>query len=104
MASRDGRVDEVVRLLARRVPVNWKNSGFHGWTSLHTACINNQPDVVKVLTQQDGINVDVHTTSKETPLHKACRWGRLKCVQLLMATGECDLGKSVWLSCNTSRL
>ncbi len=94
-ASRDGRVDEVERLLARGAPVNWRNSGFYKWTPLHMACVNKQPDTVKILTQQDGIDVNVQTTNKYTPLHYACRYGYLKCVQLLMATGQCDLGKSV---------
>ncbi|XP_064390774.1 ankyrin repeat domain-containing protein 2-like [Halichondria panicea] len=89
-ASRGGRVDEVERLLARRAPVNWTDS--FGWTALHWACVNNHPDVVKILTQQDGIDVNVRNTVKYTPLHYACYWGYLKCIQLLMATGQCDLG------------
>ena len=100
-ASCCGRVDEVERLLARGAPVNWRDSD--GWTALQTACVNNHPDVVKIFTQQDGIDVNVQDTHKDTPLHKACRWGNLKCVQLLMATGQCDLGKSVCVSCNTLR-
>ncbi len=92
-------MDEVERLLARGAPVNWRNSG--GKTALHAACIYNHPDVVKVLTQQDGIDVNVQNTNKNTPLHMACYKGYLKCVQLLMATGQCDLGKSV---CVKSRI
>ena len=92
-ASRDGHVNRVERLLARGAPVNWR--GISGDTALHTACSNNHPDVVKILTQQDGIDVNAQTNTKETPLHYACFYGYLKCVQLLMATGQCDLGKSV---------
>ncbi len=98
-------MDEVERLLARGAPVNWRDSD--GWTALHTACLNNHLDVVKILTQQDGIDVNVQDTNKDTPLHLACLaciCGHLKCVQLLMATGQCDLGKSVCVSCNTLRL
>ena len=100
-ASWDGRVDEVERLLARGAPVNWRDS--YRRTALHGACFNNHPDVVKILTQQDGIDVNVQTNAKDTPLHWACYYGYLKCVQLLMATGQCDLGKSVCVSCNTLR-
>ena len=100
-ASRDGRLDEVERLLARGAPVNWRDSS--GWTALHRACWNNHPNVVKILTQQDGIDVNVQDSNKGTPLHFACYTGYLKCVQLLMATGQCDLGKSVCVSCNTLR-
>ncbi len=101
-ASWGGRVDEVERLLARGAPVNWRDSD--GRTALHVACIYNKPDVVKILTQQDGIDVNVQTTySENTPLHWACFKGHLKCVKLLMATGQCDLGKSVCVSCNTLR-
>ncbi len=92
-ASLGSRVDEVERLLARGAPVNWRNS--YGRTALHTACINNHPDVVKILTQQDDIDVNVQDTDKDTPLHDACYHGYVKCVQLVMATGQCDLGKSV---------
>ena len=100
-ASSGGRVDEVERLLARGAPVNWTNSD--GRTALHWACISNHPDVVKILTQQDGIDVNVQDTYKDTPLHRACYYGCLNCVQLLMVTGQCDLGKSVCVSCNTLR-
>ena len=95
-------MDEVERLLARGAPVDWRDS--FGYTALHWACINNHPDVVKILTQQDGIDINVQTNDKYTALHFACRWGHLKCVQLLMATGQCDLGKSVCVSCNTGRI
>ncbi len=90
-ASESGRVDEVERLLARGAPVNWRDS--HGWAALHTACYSNHPDVVKILTQHDGIDVNVQDASNCTPLHWACFWGHLKCVQLMMATGQCDLGE-----------
>ncbi len=66
-ASWDGRVDEVERLLARGAPVNWRDS--YRRTALHGACFNNHPDVVKILTQQDGIDVNVQTNAKDTPLH-----------------------------------
>ncbi len=89
-------MDEVERLLARGAPVNWRDS--IGWTALHAACNNNQHDVVKILTQHDGIDVNVQTSSNYTPLHYACRWGYLKCVQVLLETRECDLGKSVCVS------
>ncbi len=95
-ASRDGRVDEVERLLARGAPVDWRDR--YGWTALHRACCNKHPDVVKILTQQDGIDINVQTNAKYTALHFACCYGYLKCVQLLMATGQCDLGKSVCVS------
>ena len=98
-ASHDGRVDEVERLLARGAPVDSRN--WFGYTALHVA---NHPDIVKILTQQDGIDINVQANNaKNTPLHTACYKGHLKCVQLLMATGQCDLGKSVCVSCNTLR-
>ncbi|XP_064384714.1 uncharacterized protein LOC135333641 isoform X3 [Halichondria panicea] len=92
-ASEGGHVNVVEKLLAREAPLNWRNIGYYGRTALHAACLNNKPDVVKVLTQQDDINVQVQDTIlKLTPLHYACWVGHLKCVQLLMATGQCDLG------------
>ena len=100
-ASRDGRVDEVERLLARGAPVDWTD--WCGWTALQWACWNSHPDVVKILTQQDGIDVNVQDTDKDTALYLACYKGHLKCVQLLVATGQCDLGKSVCVSCKTLR-
>ncbi len=97
-ASHDGRVGEVERLLAIGIPVNRRDSD--GWAALHRACSNNRADVVKILTQQDGIDVNVQTTYKDTPLHWACCNGHVECVQLLMATGKCDLGKfSVCMCC-----
>ncbi len=89
-ASRGGRVKEVERLLARGAPVNWRNST--GWTALHIACNNNSVDVVMILTSQYNIDVNIQTNNKHTPLHWACLWGHLKCVEILCATGQCDLG------------
>ncbi len=86
-------MNEVVKLLARGAPVNLRGIG--GWTALHRACFNNRADVVKVLTQQDGIDINVQDSHKDTPLHLACYNGHLKCVQLVMETGQCDLGRSV---------
>ena len=94
-------MDEVERLLVRGAPVSWRDS--EGWTALHIACWDNQPDVVKILTQRDDNDVNVQTVRKFTPLHWACLWGHLKCVQLLMATGQCDLGKSVCVCVCVSR-
>ncbi len=93
-ASLLGYVDSVKRLLARGAPVNWRDKGTE-WTSLHMACYNNHPDVVKILAQRDDIDVNVQSTAKNTPLNWACCLGRLKCVQILMATRQCDLGESV---------
>ena len=89
-ASRGGRVEEVERLLARGAPVNWRNS--NGRAALHIACIFNRVDVVKILTSQDNIDVNIQEYNKDTSLHKACFWGHLKCVEILCATGQCDLG------------
>ena len=89
-ASGDGRVEEVERLLARGAPVNWRDR--YGWTALPIACINNHVDVVKILTSQDNIDVNIHHDYKNTPLHLACYMGHLKCVEILCATGQCDLG------------
>ena len=77
-ASYRGLVEEVERLLARGAPVNWRN--IYGLTALHIACINNQVDVVKILTSQDNIDVNIQDNNKYTPLHLACFNGHLKCV------------------------
>ena len=90
-ASLGGRVEGVERLLARGAPVNWRDSA--GWTALHIACFNNHVDVVKILTSQDNIDVNIQSNNnKYTPLHLACLYGHLKCVEILCATGQCDLG------------
>ncbi len=86
-------------LLAKGAPVNWRNS--RGRTALQTASDNNHIDVIKVLAQQDDIDVNVHNDDKSTPLHWACYSGHLVCVQILCATGRCDLGRSVCVSCDT---
>ncbi len=80
-------------LLARGAPVNWRGS--HGWAALHIACAINSVDVIKVLAQQDNIDVNAQDATKSTPLHDACYRGNLECVQTLYTTGRCDLGKSV---------
>ncbi len=98
-ASYDHRLKDVKRLLAKGAPVNWRNS--YGWTALHAACFNNRVNVIKILTSQDNIDVNKQTNNNNTPLHWACRYSHLKCVEILCATGQCDLGMSVCMSCDT---
>ena len=88
-ASGDGDVEHVTKLLNEGAPVDWSDD--NRWTSVHEACYNNRPSVVKVLLQHYS-PINQQTNGGNTPLHFACRHSSTACVELLLTTGECDLG------------
>ena len=89
-ACRNGAVKRVTNLLEEGAQVYWRDKT--GWTSFHTACYNDRPEVMEVLLKHaPNINLLVDHWG-DNPLHLACESGSLKCVKLLLATGQCCLG------------
>ena len=88
-----GSVEIVRELLRKGADVNWKIKPM-GWTALHTACVNNRPDIVRLLLEYNP-NVNQQTEYGNTALHLACYDGYLNCVKFLLATGQHDLGKCI---------
>ena len=88
---------DVIKLLKEGAPVSWRNT--YGWTSLHVTCVRDpigwhdteRLEVMKVLLRYKA-NVNQQNDSGETPLHYACANGLLHHVEILLGTGQCDLG------------
>ena len=84
LAARDGRTEEVIRLLGEGADPNWQNE--YGSTALHWACINNLHHALSVLINSNA-NINIKDGEKNTPLHFACRYGSFECVPLLVVAG-----------------
>ena len=88
-ACEDSNVERVSDLLMKGADVNWKDKG--GWTALHHACIG-RPDIVRIILLRSSPNVNQQNYYGNTALHKACEFGYINCVKLLLASGQCDTG------------
>ena len=88
-ASGNGDVRRVTQLLKDGAQVNW--AGVLGFTALHHACCDNRVEMLKVLLKHNPL-VNLQNCIGYTPLHHACHKGHLSCVDLLLATGQCNLG------------
>ena len=84
-AAREGRVSEVVALLAGGADVDAENSGA-GWTVLHYAAANAHADVVRVLVSA-GADVDKTNRYGCTPLWTAARHEDAAVLKMLLAAG-----------------
>ena len=81
-----GSTEEVVRLLGQGAYPNYQDPS--GWTAVHCACIYNKHHSLSVILKKKNININLRTNiSNETPLHFACEYGSLKCVQILLDYG-----------------
>jgi ankyrin repeat protein len=59
-----------------------------GWAGIHYSARWGQLSVVRALVAS-GVSVNMPTTGKETPLHKACRTNRIHvCIWLLQRGGD----------------
>ena len=85
-AARWSSTEEVVRLLGEGADPNDPDD--LGWTAVHYACIYNNPQSLSVILKGKHININLRDiSSNSTPLHFACEYGSLKCVQRLLDNG-----------------
>ena len=82
-------MEQVAKLMEEGAPINW--STIDGWTVLHKACINDRTEVLKVLLRYSP-DVNKPKNDGYTALHMACQYGYVECVQLLLSSGQCELG------------
>ena len=54
-----------------------------GNTALHTAVYNKKVDVLTLLLDQEGINLELKNSENQTPMEMAKEYGYAKIVQLL---------------------
>lgn len=75
---------QVARLLLKGVSPDATNDD--GLTALHQCCIDNNPDMLKLLLDY-GANVNAEDSEKWTPLHAAATCGHLFLVKILIGRG-----------------
>jgi len=112
-ASKDGNVEEVMRILSNNptLDVKWRNESEESETALHVVCAGGRDSVVSILLAHP--NVDVNATDKYgyTPFMSACERGHTSCARLMLRdsrvkVNEPDNGKRTTLfrAAATSRL
>jgi ankyrin repeat protein len=86
-ACSQGTLTHVARLIEAGVDLNARKHS--GDSALQLAVLGNHLPVVSYLVQH-GARVD-STEAGSSPLHDACRWGRLEIATLFLDTGKVDL-------------
>lgn len=90
VAVRKGKIEMVKQLLTYpQISIDaLENEVVGGYSALHIACKENNPNIVKVLVDA-GANVNAKTSSalSETPLHICCKNGATECARLLISAG-----------------
>lgn len=71
IAASEDRLDQVFSLLLKNASVN--DTDKNGWTPMHCAACNGHLDVLVVLTNSYGVNVNIQTNSGSTVLHYLMR-------------------------------
>ena len=112
-ASKDGNVEEVMRILSNNptLDVKWRDESEESETALHVVCAGGRDSIVSILLAHP--NVDVNATDKYgcTPFMSACERGHTSCARLMLRdsrvkVNEPDNGKRTTLfrAAATSRL
>jgi ankyrin repeat protein len=99
MASARGHTEIVYLLLQHNADVNYRCSGYYGWTPLHFATYLGHAKVVQLLLEH-GADVNAQSLSHSTPLYFASTGGHLEVVRLLLGYGadvhiRSDLGDTL---------
>ena len=85
-----GRPEEVRSLLLLGADVNWRREDT-GWSGLHLSANNNNRDVLDLLLSQPGVNVNISSHRRTTPLMVACFRGHADIVRRLRQVPGADL-------------
>ncbi len=64
-----------------------------GWATIHYLAFNNRADLLAILLEQPGIDIDLQTHQNQSALHLACTQGHHEVVALLLSkNADCYLG------------
>lgn len=89
-AAKNGRRALVKLLIEKGVPVNTSLHP-HYWTALHYAVRYGQIGTIKLLLDQDDIDVNIKNSLGRTPLHLAVKNGEIVIVKLLLTHDTIDV-------------
>ena len=88
-----GDVDEAARILKKRSNVNARSVSGH--SVIHSAVMNNQVRMVRLLTK-DGVDVNLVLEHLKTPLHITARYSCDAVAKLLLEHGADPNAESEW--------
>jgi len=66
------------------IDVNWQDAAQYRQTALHNACFSRLDSILPTLLAHPGIDVNLKSSYRETPLLVACANGSAECVRLLL--------------------
>ena len=89
IACTRGSLNIVKRLLNKGANANSQSKGGH--CPLHEAAAQNHVNVVKLLLDQDGIQVDLQDEDGDSPLHNAACEGYVEAIKILVEKGKANI-------------
>ena len=88
----------------------WQKVRENNWTSLHYACLNGYIEIVKLLIQDERVDVNKQSNDGCTPFYVACHCGRTEVVKYMMQDKRVDVNKPnnnnmtpIWVASNWNR-
>ncbi|XP_071802661.1 serine/threonine-protein kinase TNNI3K-like [Asterias amurensis] len=88
VACYHGKIEVTKQLLPKLTPECFTIENIFSEAPLHCACTSGQSmDLVKFLTEQNGVDINYQGRDGHTALHSACYHGRLQLVQFLIEQG-----------------
>ena len=90
-ATWKGLASEVSSLWSDHPEINVNRTDEIQWTPLHTASLNGQAEVVKLLLAHPNIRVNVRDSYGQTPLVLGCQYGDVSVVEVLLKDPRVDV-------------
>jgi len=93
-ACSDGRAEEVKQLLQNeQINTNWQDLE-HSRTPFYIACKNGHIEIVKLLLNDNRVDITKTQSKEATPLWIACQEGQIEVVKLLLNDPRVDINKA----------
>jgi len=84
-ACSEGKVEEVIKLLQNsQINTNWQKQSKYGSTPFSIACQKGYIEIVKILLNDQRVDITKATNSGWTPFHSVCNNGHIEIVKLLL--------------------
>ena len=92
-ATKQNNIKKVQEILRQKnIDVDFVDSNYYNWTSLHYACTNGFLEIVKLLLQDERVEVNKQDNGY-TPFYIACANGKIEVVKYMMQDQRIDVNK-----------